>query len=39
VLSIGIFKILNEHTNPKRLFIKSVAISITVLAIVGIILL
>tara|TARA_B100000029_G_scaffold109626_1_gene101131 strand:- start:6953 stop:7882 length:930 start_codon:yes stop_codon:yes gene_type:complete len=39
VLSIRIFKILNEHTNPKRLFIKSVAISITVLAIVGIILL
>lgn len=39
VLSIGIFKILNENTNPKRLFIKSVAISITVLAIVGIILL
>ena len=39
LLSTGKLKLLNENTHPKRLFIKSIAISVTVLAIVGITLL
>lgn len=39
VLSTGKLKILSENINPRRLFMKSIAITVTVLGIVGITLL
>ena len=39
LLSTGKLRILNENISPKRLFVKTIAITITVLAIIGITLL
>jgi len=39
ILSTGKLKILNEDTSPKRLFIKTIAIGVTVTGIVGVTLL